>query len=287
MEITSKSKLYCLIGHPVGHSISPQIHNAAFKYFNLDCVYLSFDVEPIHLSMVVRGFKALKIGGFNVTIPHKISIRRYIDEHDISSKETGAVNTVVLRNNKYVGYNTDVEGIKKSLEEFEDLVDGRALILGAGGVARAAVAALKSLGLEEIIIANRRLMRAAALVRRFKDEGLKMRPVHFHEARRYSKSCSLIINATPIGMWPHIDETPLNSNDISRGSLVLDLVYNPLKTRFIEEARKAGAKIVYGLKPLIEQARRSFQLWTGFEPPLELLWKIAEKQLKAWDKHEG
>ncbi|MCS7125696.1 MAG: shikimate dehydrogenase [Aigarchaeota archaeon] len=287
MEINSKTKLFCLIGHPIEHSISPQLHNTAFKYFDLNCVYLTFDVEPTQLSRAIKGLKALRVSGFNVTIPHKVSIIRYLDGLDISAKETGAVNTVVLKNNKLIGYNTDVEGIKKSIENIEEVRDGRALVIGAGGAARAAIVALKMLGFKEIIIANRRLLRAATLVRRFRDEELNMRSVSLFEMKRYSKTCSVIINATPIGMWPHIDETPLNSTEIPKGSLILDLVYNPMKTRLLEEAKKAGATIVYGVNPLIEQAIKSFQLWTNLEPPRELLLKVAEQSLQTWGRNEG
>ncbi len=286
MEINSDTKLCCLLGHPVKHSISPQLHNSAFRYLGLNMVYLSFDVEPKNLSRVVKGLKTLGVVGFNVTIPHKVSIIKFLDMLDLTSKETGAVNTVVLENKRLKGYNTDVEGIRKSLLDSEVDPEGRALIIGAGGAARAAIVALKLLGVKEVVIANRRIWKAAALARRFRKDGLKIKSVSLIDVKRYSKTSPIIINATPIGMWPHQDETPLYSNDISSGSIVLDLVYNPLKTRLLREAENAGAKTINGLKPLIEQAVKAFQLWTGLEPPRDLLWRVAEEALQSWRRNE-
>ncbi|MCL7389865.1 MAG: shikimate dehydrogenase [Thaumarchaeota archaeon] len=286
MEIDSETRLCCLIGHPVKHSISPQLHNSAFKHLGLNIVYLSFDIELRYLRRAVEGLKSLNVVGFNVTIPYKVAIIKLLDVLDSTAKETRAVNTVVLKNNELIGYNTDVEGIKRSLLDSRNTLDGRALIIGAGGAARAAVVALKNLGIKEIVIANRRIWRAAALVRMFKMNDLEMKSVSLAEVGRYSRTSSIIINATPIGMWPRQDETPLSSNDIPGNSTVLDLVYNPLKTKLLEEAEKAGAETINGLKPLIEQAVKSFELWTGLHPPRDILWKVAEEALKKWGRDE-
>ncbi|MCL7401204.1 MAG: shikimate dehydrogenase [Thaumarchaeota archaeon] len=286
MEINSETRLCCLIGHPVKHSISPQLHNSAFKHLGLNIVYLSFDIESRYLRRVVEGLKSLNVVGFNVTIPYKVAIIKLLDVLDSTAKETRAVNTVVLKNNELIGYNTDVEGIKRSLLDSRNTLDGRALIIGAGGAARAAVVALKNLGIKEIVIANRRIWRAAALVRIFKMNDLEMKSVSLAEVGRYSRTSSIIINATPIGMWPRQDETPLSSNDIPGNSTVLDLVYNPLKTKLLEEAEKAGAETINGLKPLIEQAVKSFELWTGLHPPRDILWRVAEEALKKWGRDE-
>ncbi|MEM3952735.1 MAG: shikimate dehydrogenase [Nitrososphaerota archaeon] len=274
MEINSKTRLCCLIGHPVKHSISPNIHNTLFQKLNLNYVYLAFDIDPKDLRSTVRGFRAMNVLGFNVTIPHKINVIKY-------------VNTVVNRGGELVGYNTDIDGIINSLKDVEYDNCGRALVIGAGGAARAAIVALRNLGLEDIIVCNRRLWRAAALVRKFRNDHLKMKAISISEASRYSRNASIIINATPIGMWPNVDETPLNSHEISRNAVVLDLVYNPLKTKLIIEAEKAGAKTITGLKPLIEQAAKAFMLWTSIDPPRELMWSVAEKTLKEIFRNEG
>lgn len=287
MEITSRTRLYCLIGHPVEHSVSPQMHNSAFRHLGLDSVYLSFDVEPEELSRTISGLRALKVEGFNVTIPHKVSVMEHLDGLDESSIEVGAVNTVARRDGRLVGYNTDVYGVKKSLEDYGVRCGGRALILGAGGAARAAVCALRALGFGEVIIANRTMSRAVELVRRFRDKNFSLRAVKMSEAKEYSGESDLIINATPIGMWPKVDETPLTSEHIPRGAVVFDMIYNPLKTRLLEEAEKAGAKTISGLKLLVEQAARAFQLWTGLDPPRDVMWNAAEKAIKAGFRHEG
>ncbi len=280
MEIDSETRLCCLIGHPVKHSISPQLHNSAFRHLGLNIVYLAFDIESRHLPRAVKGLKSLNVVGFNVTIPYKVSIIKLLDVLDSTAKETRAVNTVVLKNNELIGYNTDVEGIRRSLLDSSNTLAGRALIIGAGGAARATVVALKNLGIKEIVIANRRIWKAASLVRFFKMHDLEMKSISLAEVRRYSRTSSIIVNATPMGMWPYQDETPLSSNDIPGNSTVLDLVYNPLKTRLLKEAEKAGAETINGLKPLIEQAAKAFELWTGLHPPRDILWRVAEEALK-------
>jgi len=287
MEIDSETRLCCLIGHPVKHSISPQLHNSAFKHLGLNIVYLAFDIESRYLPRVVKGLKSLNVVGFNVTIPYKVSIIKLLDVLDPTAKETRAVNTVVLKNNELIGYNTDVEGIRRSLLDSRSTLKGKALIIGAGGAARAAVVALKNLGIKEIVIANRRIWKAAALVRMFKMHDLEMKSTSLGEVRRYSRTSSIIINATPIGMWPNQDETPLSSNDIPENSTVLDLVYNPLKTKLLEEAEKAGAETINGLKPLIEQAVKAFELWTGLHPPKDVLLRVAEEALKERGRNEN
>lgn len=287
MEINSETRLCCLIGHPVKHSISPNIHNTLFQKLNLNYVYLAFDIDPRDLRSAVRGFRAINVRGFNVTIPHKINVIKYLDKIDSSVKESGSVNTVVNKEGELVGYNTDIDGIVNSLKDIEYDNCGRALIIGAGGAARAAIVALKNLRIEDIVVCNRRLWRAAALVRRFRNDHLKMKAVSLSEVSRYSRNASVIINATPIGMLPNIDETPLRSHEIPRNTVVLDLVYNPLKTRLIIEAEKAGAKTITGLRPLVEQAAKAFMLWTSINPPRELMWNIAEKTLKEIFGDEG
>jgi len=280
MQIDSSTRLCCLIGHPVKHSISPIMHNAAFKKLKLNCIYLAFDVEPEDLGSAVNGLRSIKALGFNVTIPYKIDVMRFLDRLDDSAELVGSVNTVLIRNGELIGYNTDLHGIKASLER-EDFIGDRAMILGAGGAARAALVSLLDLGFRDILIANRTLKRGEELAAKALGLGAsRAKAISLDEARRCAGSCSLIINATPIGMAPDlIDETPLTSEEIPRDAVVLDLVYNPLKTRLLREAEKAGAKAVTGLEVLIHQGARAFKLWTGRSPPIDAMYHAALKAL--------
>lgn len=279
MKVDAGTRLCALIGHPVAHSVSPQMHNAAFRALGLDYIYLAFDVEPGQLARAVRGLRALGVAGFNVTIPHKVSVMRLLDGLDSSARDAGAVNTVAIGREGLIGYNTDVYGIENSLKTAEKLKPGRAMIIGAGGAARATAIALHRLGYKEVVIANRRLWRAAALARRLKTIGVKAKAVELGDAGKYSRSCAVIVNATPIGMWPEASGTPLKAREIPGDAVVLDLVYNPAKTILLEEAERAGAEAIPGITPLVEQGAKAFELWTGVEAPKDVMLRAAEEAL--------
>ena len=279
--INASTKLCCLIGCPVAHSVSPQMHNAAFKALGLNYVYLAFEVAVEDLEKAVRGLKAIGVAGFNVTIPHKINVMKYLDELDESAEETGAVNTVASEDGLLIGYNTDVYGVMKALEGFNLPKTKPALIIGAGGAARAAANALMKIGFNEIVIANRTIEKARQLADWIKSTGRK---AHFHSLDRLgyiARGCGVIINATSIGMLPHANETLLTSKDIPENSIVLDLVYNPPKTKLLREAERAGAKIISGIEVLIHQGARAFELWTRCKAPIDVMRKAVLAALEA------
>ena len=284
--IDSDTRLCCLIGHPVGHSVSPQMHNAAFKALGLNYIYLAFDVGAEDLETAVLGLKALGAAGFNVTIPHKISVMKFLDEVDESARAVGAVNTVVNAGGVLRGFNTDVYGVREALKIAKPSRSEPALVIGAGGAARASIAALLNLGFQEIIIANRTLERARELARWIREMGQSAIACGLEEGRMRARRCSVIINATPIGMHPNISETPIESDDIPGGAIVLDLVYNPLKTRLLEEAERAGAKPISGIEVLVYQGAYAFRLWTGREAPVEVMRAAAIKALKRGGSDE-
>lgn len=282
MEIDSSTRLCCLIGHPVKHSVSPQMHNAAFKKLGLNCIYLVFDVLEESLGKAVNGLRSLKVLGFNVTIPHKIGIIRFLDEFDDSARLVGAVNTVVQKDGVLIGYNTDLYGIERVLGEVDELNRDLGLIIGAGGAGRASAIALTNLGFSEIIIANRTIKRASNLAKQIHDLGFSAKPIPLTDLSRYASSANLIINATPLGMAPDlIYETPLKRDHIRRDSIVLDLVYNPIKTRLLIEAEKAGAYVISGLKVLVAQGAKAFKLWTGIDPPIDIMYSAALKAIRG------
>ncbi len=275
MLVNSTTRLCCLIGHPVAHSVSPQMHNAAFKALGLDYVYLAFDVEKNKLKTAVDGLRALGAAGFNVTIPHKVSIVEYLDGLDGKAEKAGTVNTVVLENDLFIGYNTDIYGIAKALEGFNLPEDKAALIIGAGGAARAAVIALLNLGFDEIILANRTVEKAYELSGWVRSMNRRASFCGLDRLGEAAGNCGLIVNATPIGMSPKTDETPLRSKDIPENAIVLDMVYNPLRTKLLKEAEKAGAKTIPGIEVLVHQGAEAFELWTGRKAPIEVMRKAA------------
>ncbi|CAB3289426.1 Shikimate dehydrogenase (NADP(+)) [Methanocaldococcus lauensis] len=271
--IDARTKVVGLIGHPVEHSFSPIMHNAAFKDKGLNYVYLAFDVLPEKLKYVIDGAKALGIVGFNVTIPHKVEIIKYLDELDESAKLIGAVNTIKIENNKAVGYNTDGIGARLSLEEeIGKVKDKTILILGAGGAARAVAFELAKDN--NIIIANRTVEKAEKLAKEIAEKLNKKfgEEVKFSSLNNDFSDVDIIINATPVGMYPNVDVEPLiKADQIKPDMVVMDLIYNPLETTLLKEAKKVGAKTINGLGMLIYQGAVAFKIWTGVEPNIEVM----------------
>ncbi len=283
-----QTDVYGLIGNPVSHSIGPYIHNALFKELGLNAVYVSFKVDNV--GAFIKEFKALDIRGYSVTIPHKESVIGCLDEADPMVKKIGAANTVVIKNGRLMGYNTDCEAAMKTLEcaiegasrgttpskpaaTNSAILKGKtATILGAGGAARAIAFGLKNRG-AIVTILNRNHERAQSLAG---EVGcLSGRPEDFQP----DQTDIIIINATPVGMYPAIDATPIDKNQLRPGMTVFDTIYNPLETRLLRDAREQGCTVVGGLPMFARQAAAQFQLWTGRTPSLESIEKIAGERL--------
>lgn len=276
-------KLVGLIGHPIKHSISPDIHNTAFDHMNVDYFYIAFDVKEKLLGYAVKGLKVLGAVGFNVTIPYKQKIVKFLDKLIDDAKIIKAVNTVVIRKDEIVGYNTDVSGVMNALMPFRDAISGRgALILGAGGGASAAALALVRLGCNHITFVSRTSLKARRLAKflrrkiKISAEGIGLSA---NNLSTIAKHYSVIINATPVGMWPNINQSLLKKEQIRSDSIVMDMVYNPPETMLLKEAKLAGAVCVSGLDMLVFQAAESFKLWTSLEPPIEVMRNAAIKAI--------
>ncbi|MEM0456379.1 MAG: shikimate dehydrogenase [Nitrososphaerota archaeon] len=280
---SGNKRLVGLIGQPVKHSISPAIHNAAFNHMNVDYFYIAFDVKEKELGHAIRGLKALGAAGFNITIPYKQRVVRFLDKLADDAKIIKTVNTVVIEKDRMVGYNTDVSGVMNALMPYKDAISGHeALILGAGGGASAAALALARLGCNRITFVSRTPSRARRLAnflkRRIKISAKGM-GLSINELPAIAKACSVIINATPVGMWPNIEHSLLRKEQIPSGSIVMDMVYNPPETMLLKEAKLAGATCVSGLDMLVFQAAESFKLWTSLEPPIEVMKSVAIKTI--------
>ncbi|HEY0196458.1 MAG TPA: shikimate dehydrogenase [Methanobacterium sp.] len=279
--ITGKTKITGLIGDPVEHTISPHMHNAGFKYLNLDYLYMPFHVARENLETAIVGARSLDIRGLNVTIPHKIDVMQYLDAIDETAKLIGAVNTIKF-GDEVKGYNTDGLGAVRGIEELMPVKDRKLVILGAGGASRAISFQSILSGAGQVVIANRTQEKALKLALNLKDNlGADVEAVGLKdELKKELKDADILINTTPIGMYPHVDQKPLVTSDMMHeGLIVNDVIYNPLETGLLREARLAGAKTITGIKMLIYQGIESFKIWTGMEPPLKVFEEAIEYEI--------
>ncbi|MDI6906734.1 MAG: shikimate dehydrogenase [Thermoanaerobacterales bacterium] len=282
------TRLCGLLGHPVRHSLSPAMQNAAFQAAGLNVVYLAFDVLPSELPAAVAAVRALGLAGVNVTVPHKEACLPLLDELDPEASAVGAVNVVVVRDARLVGYNTDGDGFIRALREAGAEPRGRAaFILGAGGAARAVAVALALAGAARITITNRTPERAARLAADLTALGAQAGTLSWEalaeeapEGKTAVAASELIIQTTTLGMHPRADAVPpLPARWFSPRHIACDLVYNPRETRFLAAARARGARVVDGLGMLLHQGAASFELWTGQPAPLEVMRRALEAEI--------
>lgn len=278
MIISTKTKLVGLLGYPLGHSMSPVMHNAAFENLSLDKIYIPIEVSPENLETVVRGMAKMNFEGFNVTIPHKIEIMKYLDEIDEYAKCIGAVNTVAVHDGRLKGYNTDGMGFLKSYEDSTGTkIDGKnVFILGSGGASRAISITLALKKANKIYICNRTHEKAVSLAEDIsKQSGANSVAVkhEYDEMKIAIADCHVLINTTSVGMSPNIDATPLDKTLLNPSLTVCDAVYNPRKTRLLNDAEEMGCKTVEGLAMLVNQGAEAFEIWTGIKAPAELMFK--------------
>lgn len=276
-------KLFALIGDPVEQSLSPAMHNAAFRALRLNCVYVAFRIPKTLLTDAIAGVRAMGIRGFNVTTPHKVAIANLLDELDESASLVGAVNTVKNDRGKLVGYNTDGEGAIRALEEKIDSLEGlNVVLLGAGGAARAIAFSLVKAG-TRISIANRTPSKARALASAIDQKlgkSVELVSLNPAELARALKGADVLINATTVGMRSSIDQTLVTADMMHRELVVNDIVYEPLQTRLLREAKKAGAKTVNGLGMLIHQGALAFEIWMSKRAPIKVMETAAKRQLR-------
>ena len=263
-----------LIGYPLGHSLSPKIHTAALSAFNLQGNYSLFPIHPDdkqELFNLLTRVRAGEIHGLNVTIPHKQNVIGFMDELTQTAKSIGAVNTIYMRDDKLIGDNTDAPGFLSDLKRVSNssfIIPHSALVLGAGGSARAVVYALLNDGWN-VTIAARRIEQAQKLADSFTNYQLPITNLADFPLLTFH----LLVNTTPLGMTPNIETSPLPENTVlSKRTFVYDLVYNPRETKLVRDARAQGLNASTGLGMLIEQASLAFETWTGHNPPREVLY---------------
>ena len=280
MKIKGSTNIVGLIGHPVEHSFSPPMHNAAFDALNMDYAYVAFDVNPNDLKSAIEGAESLNIKGFNVTIPHKVDVMQYLDELDEVARLIGAVNTIDFKNLK--GYNTDGIGAVKAIEEVTSIKNKNVVVAGAGGASRAISFYIAKYGAESLTILNRNEVKAESLASDVSDSGLigEVASDSINAIGNYMESADVLIDTTPLGMHPNINDEPIVKADMMDEDLVVfDAVYNPNETVLIKEAIKANAKPVYGIKMLLYQGAESFKIWTGKTEPVDVMEKALRNTL--------
>ncbi|MGB9928742.1 MAG: shikimate dehydrogenase [Methanosarcina sp.] len=278
-------QVFGVFGNPISHSLSPAMHNAAFSALGMDCIYHAFRVQPENLEKAILGAEAMGFGGLNLTVPLKEkALTIGTIKLDPLAKRIGAINTVVFgKSGEILGYNTDGLGAKKALLEAAVEIKGsKIVIVGAGGAARAIAFQLASDG-ADIVIANRTEGKAIELARNISSATFpgKIKGTELSELKSLLIKTDVLINTTTLGMHPDTGNTIATAKDLHSKLTVFDIVYNPLETRLLREAKAAGAKTVSGISMLVYQGAEAFKLWTGVEPPVELMKKTVLEALQV------
>jgi len=268
---------FYLLGYPVTHSVSPVMHNAAFTELGLPHRYYALEVTlEILEETISEKIKTGSCGGANVTIPHKIEVIQHIDILMDSARKAGAVNTIEKKDDQLLGHNTDgVGGVRALREKYGELSDAKIVLLGAGGAARAIAYELAPM-IQELTVLNRSVEKARIL-----SDSLRGNTSYgsLYESS-VIKSADILINTTPVGMYPYIDESPIESSILHPDLLVYDIIYNPLRTKLLKQAESAGARTLGGLWMLVYQGVESFKIWTGKEPSADTMYNAALNALQ-------
>lgn len=266
---------FYLLGYPVGHSVSPPMHNAVFKELGMPHNYTSLAVESSKLAGAIESkVRTGDFGGASVTIPHKIEMLELVDRLDESAKRAGAVNTLEWKDGTLTGYNTDATGGTKALiDAYGDISGARMVMLGSGGAASALAAILKP-WVKELTILNRTVEKAKVLA-----EKVGAGYGSIVEDQALVESADIIINTTPIGMHPNVNASPIDKRHLHGNQMVFDIVYNPLKTQLMLDAEEVGAGTLGGLWMLVYQGAEAFEIWTGVKPNVQTMYDAAKKAL--------
>ena len=274
LKNSTRTNIICLFGHPIQHSMSPIMQNVAFKDLGLDYVYIAIDIAPDNLKQAFDVVRALDIKGANITVPHKETVLKYIDEISPLARRIGAINTIKNENGKLIGRNTDASGAKKAIKEANiDIIGKNIMIIGAGGAARA----LAHSFIEEannLVIINRTSNRGKTLATELTKEYNKEVLFKKFENKIFEEmlpSIDILVNTTTIGMFPNTLLSPIPKNYLHKDLTVFDIIYNPLETQLMKNASEKGCRVLGGLDMLIYQGVLSFEWWTNKTPNIELM----------------
>ncbi|MCJ7713159.1 shikimate dehydrogenase [Candidatus Bathyarchaeota archaeon] len=282
MDISGKTKICGVIGNPIQHTLSPTIQNSAFNHLNLDFIFLAFKVKTAELEMAIQGMRSLDIHGLNVTMPHKNMVINYLDEIDSTVESLNSANTIVNKKGRLLGFNTDGIGAVKALQENGvDLSSSKVVLLGAGGAGRAIAFSIAD-KVEDLIVLNRDITKAKNLELNLKlkfNKNIHHGTLSQDSIQKNLRSSDLLINATNVGMGPNSNLSIVNPKLLTSDLTVMDIVYNPLETKLLSDAKIVGAKTINGLEMLIYQGAASFELWTGRKAPIEIMKLATLKQI--------
>jgi shikimate dehydrogenase len=282
MVVSGTTKVCGVIGNPIEHTLSPIMQNAAFESLELDYVFLAFKVQTSEVEKAIAGMRALNIHGLNVTMPHKNAVIKYLDEIDPTAKTIASVNTILNKDGKLLGFNTDGVGALNALEQNGIKPRGKkVLLLGAGGAAKA-IAYTISQEASELTILNRTVKQAEELSKSLSkkfNKKIKSGDLSSVSLKDNLVDADVLINATSIGMKPNADQTFVEPEWLKPDLAVLDIVYNPIETKLAKDAKMAGAKVVSGVEMLIYQGAASFEIWTACNAPIEVMRKAALSHL--------
>ncbi len=288
MEISGTSKVCAIIGDPVGHSLSPVMHNAAFKELGLNLVYVAFTVTRNELKEAISGARTLGLRGLNVTMPHKNAVMKYLDKIDSTAKAIGAVNTILNNKGKLIGFNTDGTGAMIALQKNGvSPVGKKFVLLGAGGAGKA-IAFQAAQDVEELVILNRTSEKAEMLAEVLhKKFGKKVKggALSSEILKEELRDADILVNATSVGMHPDVNRNIVPKSSLRPDLCVMDIIYSPLETKLVLDAKAVGAKVVSGLEMLVYQGAVSFEIWTNCSAPVEVMKKAALNKLEEQGVH--
>lgn len=268
MSINSETSLYCLVGNPVSKSLSPDIHNKVFELEDINSIYMTFNIKSEELKSFMSSIKTLNIKGVNVTIPHKIDIIKYLDEVDEYAAKLNAVNTIKNENGKLKGYNTDGLGFIKALKDRNiELKEKKCLVIGAGGASRAICHILASNKIKQLTIANRTKEKAVKLKEELKVfyKDIIIKTYDYNSAEIYTENNDIYINTTNVGMYPNEEQSPIEVEKIKNKAVFYDVVYKPLQTKFLKDAKLNKHETIQGIEMLLNQALESQRIWNDVE----------------------
>ena len=288
MEISGKTRVCGIIGDPVEHSLSPVMHNATFEELNLDFVYLAFRVRREELGEAIIGTRSLDLHGLNVTMPHKNTVMRYLDEIDSTTRSIGAVNTILNDEGRLMGYNTDGIGALKALKETGITPKGKKLLLlGAGGAGKA-IAFHAAQEVEELVILNRTPQKAkklAEILRKDFNEKIDSNKLSTRIIKEELRDTDILVNATSVGMHPKVDQSLVPPSLLRPDLCVMEIVYSPLETKLAKDAKAVGAKVVSGIEMLVYQGAASFEIWTNHKAPVKAMKQAVLNKLSELGAH--
>jgi shikimate dehydrogenase len=285
-DVSGKTQICGIIGDPVGHTISPAMHNAAFRELGLDFIYVPFNVKRESLAEAIKGLRALNIRGMNVTVPHKVSAMSSLDDIDESARCIGAVNTIVNEDGFLKGCNTDGSGFLRALIAEKVKPEAKNIvIIGAGGASRAISFMMADKG-ANLTILNRRLQAAQEIADRlfglFRKDVLALE-LNTRNLTEALEKAQILVNATSVGMLPDSGAVLVPASLLKPDLVVIDIIYNPLKTRLLAAAEKKGAKIIGGIEMLVQQGAAAFELWTGHSAPVQVMREAGLKALELYE----